>query len=156
MAITQQTPRRVDPDRFSLGGWGCGCHRGPRPTRRLRPRRDDEEELPAEPLIAAWAKVNHEEGLLGAARRWATAAASPIYAAETAARAEADATRVAFDRADPVQIIGADSISALIEAHTAAASAGVRVTEHQAEAVTSMSPLIEDLTLAPPDVGLDL
>ena len=117
---------------------------------------EDENDLPREPLIAASAKVNRKLGLVRAARRWATAVATPILAAESAARAAADAAVAAFAQADPLEMIGAEAIAALVEAHTEADSAGVRVHEHQADTVNAMRSLIEDTALRPAGVAVDL
>ena len=94
-------------------------------------------------VIAAWAKVFGTDGLRRAARRWATAASAPIFAAESAAqRAAKDVAREVAET-DPVLLIGADNIAQMLDAARTATNAGVRLRPHQANAVHRMAQITQ-------------
>ena len=94
-------------------------------------------DLPVEPLVAAWAHAQPRRSLHRAARRWATAAAQPLLDAELVATEAAAAAASEFTSTDPVDVIGADAIAALLVAAEAADRDGVRLAGHQQDTVAA-------------------
>ena len=101
----------------------------------------DVEDLPAEPLLAAWATVMGTDGLRRAARRWVTAGCAPIFATERDAEIGASAARTAAANADLLEIAGPDAVSAVLEAAVSAETAGVRIHPHQTATVEQIRNL---------------
>ena len=95
----------------------------------------DSGRLPAEPLIAAWAQTQRRPGMRRAARRWATAVAQPYIEAEHACEAQRVIVDVKFHGADPVSVVGAEAIVALLAAGVVATAAGVRISPHQHDTI---------------------
>ena len=95
----------------------------------------DSGRLPAEPLIAAWSQTQRRPGMRRAARRWATAVAQPYIEAEHAYEAQRVIVDVKFHGSDPVSVVGADAVVALLAASVVATGAGVRIAPHQHDTI---------------------
>ena len=85
------------------------------------------EELPREPLIAAYARVHHLSGIERAGRRWATAATKPILVKEAETHDTARATTRQMLETDPVDFIGREAVDEMLVAARTATAAGVRI-----------------------------
>ena len=104
----------------------------------------EDRSLPAEPLIASWIRFDGTDGLRRAARRWATAAAAPVFDAErAAARKEADAA-AELHSAAPVATVGREAADRILSAAEAADSPGVRLHPHQRQAVERFARMLAD------------
>ena len=97
---------------------------------------------PAEPLIAAWSRTFGTDGLRRAARRWASAAAAPLIEAETTTRAEASAARHEANSTSQLEVVGRDAVTHLLTAADAAASAAVRISDHQTDTINELRGLL--------------
>ena len=107
------------------------------------------EDVPREPLIAAYANVYWLDGLSRAARRWATAVSRPLLSTETAAQAELALQTAQSVRADPAEIIGVEAIEAMLAAAGQAQAAGVRISESSSSTISQMQSVLAARTPLP-------
>ena len=102
------------------------------------------DELPREPLIAAYARVHQIAGIQRAAQRWATAVAKPIFAEEAETRDTARATTREMLETDPVDFIGREAVDEMLAAARTATAAGVRISTEAQGMINQFGSLTAD------------